>query len=110
MEKSLHQFRKAKHKIVDQGAPDVESVEILKITDQCYLAKVHMKSKYCTFGEFTNGKNSIFIKATKGALNLLNGFRIDDYTSVFIPRLKGYELHSLGADKWTIHACYIKIK
>jgi hypothetical protein len=93
-------------KIVQQGAPVINSAWVVYKTDQVILIEVDLTSKYCEVGASCG--NGVFIDPTEHSLYLDTFSDREAFTWVEFPEAKGYSFFGSSSGRYTVQLTFFK--
>lgn len=102
----MNEYPEIAIKIVQAGAPVIDSAWTVYKTDQVILIEMGLKSKYCEVGASCD--NGVFIDPTEHSLYLDTSADPESSTWVEFPEAKGYSFFGSSSGRYTIQLTFFK--
>jgi hypothetical protein len=99
-------YHETEIKIIQPGAPVINSAWVVYKTDQVILIEVDLQSKYCSVN--ISSGNSVLINANEYSLHLDDSVDPDLDTWVEFPEAEGYSFFGHSSGRYTIQLTFFK--
>ena len=93
-------------KIVQQGAPVINSAWVVYKTDQVIMIEVDLKTKYTRVN--SSCSNAVFIECTEDSLYMDPEHCIAEDTWVEFPEAEGYSFFGSSSGRYTLQLTFFK--
>ncbi len=106
-------MKNIKIKVIQQGAPIVNTGWVVESGKNIVALYVDLKSKYCEVSSSFSGSNGdcgVSLKATERSLHLNEEVEKEDFTSIVFSDYKGWDVFAYYLGRYTLNVCLVKPK